>query len=445
MQSRFVDFIRDNNLASGSDKLLLGVSGGIDSMVMLSLFRKAGFSVAVAHCNFSLRGDESDGDERLVIQECEVNGIELHRVKFETESYAEEHKLSIQVAARNLRYDWFNKLCSEFGYTRIAIAHNRDDVAETLVLNLTRGTGLKGLSGIKVINGKVIRPLLFASRDEITRYAVQNAVSFRNDSSNASVKYARNRIRHNVLPELERLNPSVKKSIVETAKHVNEAWNLVEDYLLNLNKIVVKQDGDRVLFDIQRLLNEKYSKLFLFEELGIYGFSYETLEQVVSSIQGQSGKVFYSATHQLLRDRDFFILTKRREIDQSIVLIDKDCKSMDYPINLRFDLFDNSDSFAIQRDSSVAAIDFDKLNFPLQIRPWRSGDRFRPLGMDKLKKVSDFLIDQKISLVEKENTFVLESGNDIVWIVGKRIDDRYKVCPQTKRIWQLSLCNYKDI
>ncbi|RPH33477.1 MAG: tRNA lysidine(34) synthetase TilS [Bacteroidales bacterium] len=441
MQSNFVDFIRSNNLVSASDEILLGVSGGVDSMVMLTLFRKAGFKVSVAHCNFSLRSDESDGDEQLVAYECEINGINLHRIKFETESYAEEHKLSIQVAARNLRYDFFNRLCVDFGYTKIAIAHNRDDVAETVIFNLTRGTGLKGLSGIKMINGKVIRPLLFASRDDITRYAVQNAVSYRDDSSNLSTKYARNRIRHNVLPELEQLNPSAKKAIAETANHVHESWSLVEDYLSNLKAKLVKQENNRILFDIQGLSNEKYSKLFLFEELGAYGFSYDTLEQVVASIHGQSGKIFYSSSHQLLRDREFIILTERKETDHSIVQIDKDCKSMNYPINLRFDLFENSDSFAIQRDSSIAALDFDKLTFPLKLRPWQPGDRFMPFGMDKFKKVSDFLIDQKISLVEKDQIYVLTSKDEIVWVVGKRIDDKFKVTPETKSIWQSTFNN----
>ncbi len=432
MQSRFIDFIRDNNLASANDKILLGVSSGIDSMVMVNLFRKSGFNISVAHCNFSLRGEESDGDEKLVEHECEINGIKLHRIRFETEGFAKEHKLSVQVAARNLRYNWFNKLCDEFGYTKIAIAHNRDDVAETLILNLSRGTGLKGLSGIKVVNGNVIRPLLFASRDEITRYAIENDVSFHNDSSNASVKYARNRIRHKVIPELEQLNPSAKKSIAETAKHVNEAWNLVDDYLINLKDKLVKHDNNRTLFEIHGLSNEKYSKLFLFEELSSFGFSYETLEQVLSSIEGQPGKVFYSSTHQLLRDRDFFILTEKKDCVQPIVQINYDCTSIEFPIRLSMKINDNSDSFKIPTDRNIAVLAADKLTFPLTLRPWQPGDRFMPFGMNNFKKVSDFLIDQKISLLEKDSVFVLESNNEIIWIVGYRIDNRFRITKESK-------------
>jgi len=437
IQSKFVDFIRSNYLVSANDRVLLGVSGGIDSMVMLTLFRRAGFNVSVAHCNFSLRGEESDGDQHLVEHECEINGIKLHRIKFETESYATEHKLSIQVAARNLRYAWFNELCNEFGYTKIAIAHNLDDVAETVILNLTRGTGLKGLSGIKVLNGNVIRPLLFASRAEIIRYAIGYSVSFREDSSNASVKYARNRIRHNVLPELEKLNPSAKRSINETAKHVHEAWNLVEDYLISLKERLVKHEGKRILISIQGLIGEKYSKFFLFEELIPFGFTYETIEQVVSSIHGQPGKMFYSTSHQLLRDRDFLILTEKRDPDHSIVLIDKDCTSIDYPIKLRLSSIEKSESFEIPHDNSIAVLDYDKLLFPLKLRPWQPGDKFMPFGMDKFKKVSDFLIDQKVSLLEKESVFVLESGDNIVWIIGYRIDNRFRINSQTKQNWMV--------
>jgi tRNA(Ile)-lysidine synthase len=404
-------------------------------MVMLNLFRKTGFNVSAAHCNFSLRGEESDGDQRLVEHECEVNGIKLHRIRFETESYAAEHKQSIQVAARNLRYAWFNELCDEFGYAKIAIAHNRDDVVETVILNLTRGTGLKGLSGIKAKIGKVIRPLLFAGREEIIRYAVQHSVLFREDSSNASVKYARNRIRHNVLPELEKLNPSAKVSIAETAKHIHEAWSLVEDYLKSLEEKLVKREGDRVFISIQGLIEEKYCQLFLFEELVPFGFSPEVISQVLASVHSQPGKVFYSSSHQLLRDRAFFILSPREEVDQSIVFIEKDCPSIDHPIKLRFSLKEKSESFEIPRDNSIAVLDFDKLAFPLKLRPWQPGDKFMPFGMDNFKKVSDFLIDQKISLLEKERVFVLESSSSIVWIIGYRLDNRFSINSQTKQNW----------
>lgn len=439
MQSRFIDFIRSNNLISSDDKVLLGVSGGIDSMVMLNLFYKAGLNFSVAHCNFSLRGDESNGDEQLVVRTCNEKKIKLHQIKFETEKFAIDNKLSIQVAARNLRYDWFNSLCDEHGYNKIAIAHNRDDVAETVLLNLTRGTGLKGLTGIKIVNGRVIRPLLDFSRNEIITYAKDYQISFREDSSNSSVKYGRNRIRHNVLPELEKLNPSVKRSIAETASHVNEAWNLIEDYLLNIKKEVVSFEKDKVLYSLQALLHEKYSKLFLFEELTQYGFSYDTVEQISQSFQGQSGKVFYSATHQLLHDRDYLVLTKRKEVEKVIVKIDEGCVSIDSPINLKFHLIKLTELFDISRNPEIATLDFDKLKFPLELRLWNSGDKFMPFGMEQFKKVSDFLIDLKVSLVDKEKVYVLTSNYEIIWVVGMRIDNRFRITENTKRLMIISV------
>jgi len=437
MQSRFVDFVQANNLIHSNDKVLLGVSGGIDSMLMLHLFYKAGFNFSVAHCNFSLRGEESDGDEQLVVRVCEEKGIKLHQIRFETEKFAIDNKLSIQVAARNLRYNWFNSLCDELGYNKIAIAHNRDDVTETVILNLTRGTGLKGLSGIKMVNGRVIRPLLDFSRNEIITYAKEHQIAFREDSSNSSVKYARNRIRHNVLPELEKINPSVKRSIAETARHVNEAWNLVEDYLLKLKKEIVTFDNDKVLYNLQALLREKYSKFFLLEELSQYGFSHDTVEQVSQSFQGQSGKVFYSSTHQLLHDREFLVLTERKEVEKLIVRIDEDCELIDSPVNLKFHLINKTQFFDIPRNSEIASLDFDKLTFPLKLRLWNSGDKFMPFGMQQFKKVSDFLIDLKVSLVDKEKVYVLTSNNEIVWVVGMRIDNRFKVDDSTTKIYKI--------
>ena len=435
MQSRFIDFIRKNHLASENDNILLGVSGGIDSMVMLSLFHKSGFNFAVAHCNFSLRGEESDGDEELVVYECLEKEHKLHKTRFDTQKYAIENKLSIQVAARNLRYDWFKNLAKDYGYTKIAIAHNRDDVTETVLINLTRGTGIKGLCGIKAVHGNIIRPLLFASRDEIVRYAALNDVKYRNDSSNSTVKYARNRIRHNVIPELEVINPSAKASIALSAQHIQEGWNLVESYLLKLREILVKDEVDVKYISIEGLKKEPYHKLFLLEELNSYGFTPETIEQVADSINRQPGKVFFSHSHKIVRDREFLILSKITNQDETLINISADTQLVEYPLRITFSQIENSTTFQIPKDPRIAAIDLDKIQFPVTIRHWQPGDKFVPIGMNGYKKVSDFLIDQKYSLNDKEKVLVMESGNDIIWIVGVRIDDRYKITDQTKRIW----------
>lgn len=437
MQSRFVDFVRSNNLIHSDDRVILGVSGGIDSMVMLHLFYKTGFNFSVAHCNFSLRGEESDGDEALVTKICHEKSIDLHCIRFETEKYAEENKVSIQVAARELRYGWFNKLCNEEGFNKIAIAHNRDDVAETVILNLIRGSGLKGLSGIKLVNGKVIRPLLEFSRDEIVNYAKDNSISFREDSSNSSVKYSRNRIRHNILPELEKINPSVKKSIAQAAVHVNESLNLVEDYLASIRNSIVVDESYYSKYSIPKLLNEKHCKLFLFEELVPFGFSYDSIEQALHSIKGQSGKKIYSSTHQLVRDREYLILSKLNEHENQVVLINKDFDQIEFPFPLIFEAIGYFGNIEIPKDPHIAVFDYNKLTFPLELRVWHPGDRFMPFGMSNFKKVSDFLIDQKISIVEKERVHVITSNGEIIWVVGLRIDNRFKIDKGTQKIYRI--------
>jgi len=433
MQDRFVDFVKKNTLFTENDSILLGVSGGIDSMTMLHLFLKSGFRFAVAHCNFSLRGEESDGDQLLVEHTCEEFGIKLHLVHFETQQFAIENKLSIQVAARELRYKWFNKLCDEFGYSKIAIAHNRDDIAETVILNLTRGTGLKGLTGIKAVNGRIIRPLLFAGRDEIARFAALNCISYREDSSNKSTKYVRNRIRHNVLTELEKINPSAKKSITETALHLQETWALVESYLFKLKEALVIEKNGTTHISINGLKEEPHRKLFLIEELVPLGFSHEIIDNIIESFNHQPGKIFYSSTHQLLRDRDYLIVSERKENEPVSIKIESGCKVIDCPVSLSFRIIEYDSSFEIPQNRGVAVLDYDKLKFPLTIRPWQPGDRFVPFGMDNYKKVSDFLIDQKVSLVDKDNVYVLVSGDDIIWIIGYRIDNRYRIIKDSKK------------
>jgi tRNA(Ile)-lysidine synthase len=435
MQSQFVDYIRHHNLATDQDRILLGVSGGIDSMAMLHLFMRSGFSIAVAHCNFGLRGEESDGDEMLVKRTCLLNGMNCHSVRFDTLEFARENKLSIQVAARQLRYEYFDKLCEEHKYTRVAIAHNLDDVAETMLINLTRGTGIKGLTGIKPQNGKIIRPLLFAKRSEIEKYATEHGIAYRTDSSNLSVKYKRNFIRHKILPELESLNPSAKESIASTARHMQEAWSFIEGNLKAIRARVLLERNDEILFSINELRATVGGKLLLMEELTGYGFSPRTIDQVYALIDAQPGAHISSNTHAVTRDREYLILSPLRLNPEEAISIGCSCQRIEHPVSLQFEQLPNEPSFAIPRDKDTAALDFDMLQFPLTLRAWQDGDRFVPFGMDKLKKISDFLIDEKIPLTEKKRVKVLLSGNNIIWVVGIRIDNRYRITNKTTRIW----------
>lgn len=439
MQDRFVNFICDNNLISPQDSILLGVSGGIDSMVMLYLFQKAGFKIAVAHCNFGLRGDESNADEQFVKHYCLINGLACHSIRFDTKGYASENKLSTQVAARELRYAYFEEVCSEHKYNRIAIAHNLNDVAETVLLNLTRGTGVKGLAGIKALNGSVIRPLLFATRVEIEAFAGRHNINFREDSTNSKVKYKRNFIRHRIIPELRTLNPSVDRTIADTANHLQEALWLVEEQLERIRRSVVSLRNGDVLFSIESLKKERASRFFLVEELNPFGFSPSMASAVVNLLDAEPGKQMESASHIIYRDRDFLILTPVKVKDVDTALIDANTTVISKPIKLNVEKLSNDEHLNVNRDPDVALLDTDKLTFPLTLRPWQPGDKFIPFGMTGFKKISDFLIDIKVPKHIKNNIYVLVSGSDIVWVVGYRIDNRYRIGEMTQCLLKLTL------
>lgn len=436
MLSNFLQYTKENLLFSQSDKLLLAVSGGIDSMVMLHLFRLANISFSVAHCNFSLRGDESNGDQAFVEQQCAQYSIPLHAKVFNTNAFAKENKLSIQVAARELRYGWFTELCAEHGYTKVAIAHNNDDVAETVLINLTRGTGLKGLTGIKAVNGKYIRPILFASRNEIKDFAKANSFGFREDSTNATVKYARNRIRHNVLPELSIISGTAKKSIYNTTLHLQEAWQIVDSEMQRIKQRVVSEVGLTRTYSIPLLKEEAFGNFFLREDLNQLGFSAAIANQIADNLNAQSGKVFRIKNYQLVKDRDLLVVSPIISINPEEVFIDEQTHHITSPIELTLER-KNVANETIDKSPMVAMLDAAKLSFPLTLRPWQKGDKFSPLGMKGFKKVSDYLIDKKIPLHEKECIMVLCSNNDIVWLVGHRIDNRFKISPTTETILKI--------
>lgn len=439
MQDRFINFIRENNLTTPNDSILLGVSGGIDSMAMLHLFQKSGFNIAVAHCNFGLRGDESDGDEQFVKYYCLMNGIVCHSIKFDTNEYASENKLSIQVAARELRYDYFEEICKEHKYTKVAIAHNLNDTVETVLLNLSRGTGIKGVAGIKVMNGNIIRPLLFATRSEIEAFTIKHYIKFREDSSNSTTKYKRNFIRHKIIPELRYLNPSVDRAIADTANHLQEAVWLVEEQLDRIRQAVVSRKGADILFSTEALKKERSARFFLVEELNQFGFSPSMASAVVELLNSVSGRRVESSSHTLYKDREFLILTPKKAKDDDVVQIDADTKSISSPINLKVEVINDTSSIVIEKDPDIALIDYAKLKFPLTLRVWQPGDKFIPFGMMGFKKISDFLVDIKVPMHEKNNVYVLVSGDEIVWVVGYRIDNRFKIDEKSSSVLKIKI------
>ncbi len=432
------NFINEQNLFSKNDKILLTVSGGVDSVVMLDIFNKLNLNFAVAHCNFKLRGKESDKDQHFVKELADKYKSHFFTIDFETSKYATDKGISTQMAARDLRYYWFEKIRSENDFDFIAVAHNKNDVAETILLNLVRGTGLKGLTGIAPKNNKIIRPLLFASRDDIVNYQTQNNIQFREDSSNSKTKYKRNKIRHNVIPILQELNPAFFDTMLQNAKRFTEIYDIYKKTVNNKKTEIITQRSNHILLNINALKKTNSPKTFLFEYLKPYNFSDTQLNDILLSINSESGKIFLSDTHKIIKDRDFLILSELTENTQKDYFICKTDKNITEPVNLKIDIINIDKNYKLSNDRNIADFDIDVLNFPLKLRKWQKGDYFMPLGMKRAKKVSDFFIDEKISIPEKENIWILESKGEIVWLVGKRIDDRFKVTNQTKQVLRLT-------
>ncbi len=439
MFERFTGFIREGSLFGRGDRLLLGVSGGVDSMVMLHLMANNGYDIVAAHCNFLLRGAESDEDQDFVARECKKIDIPVYTCSFNTKEYAMEKGISLQMAARELRYNWFYSLLAELGCSLIAIAHNKNDITETFLINLLRGTGLRGLTGIKARSGKIVRPLLFAGRPEILEYATLNKIPFREDSSNMDIKYKRNRIRHIIIPELEKISPGFVGTIYETAERLKETDEIVSEALeQRFNNLFSRENGEYKV-KVSSLLELDPLPAYLYEFLRRWGFSRETTDNIVSALQGPPGKLFYSNTHRLIRDREYLIITPIQQVQITRYYIDEDSTRLNEPLNLRISKHIYHKGFSIPSEPSIACLDLDMLHFPLILRKWQNGDYFQPLGMGGLKKLSDFFIDNKFSIADKERTWILASGNRIVWITGHRIDDRFKITDRTKEVLMIEI------
>src|SRR6056297_162100 len=435
----FQKYITSHNLCLKDDTILLGVSGGIDSIVMMHLFRLSGYKMVLAHCNFQLRGDESDHDENFVMALAENYQIPIHNVHFNTREVAKKEGISIQMAARDLRYEWFDELRQKHSYNYIAIAHNKNDLIETFLINLTRGTGIKGLTGIKEKSGTIIRPLLFASRKNIEDFCHSNNFEYREDSSNKPTKYSRNLIRHEIIPAFESINPSFIDTMTQ---NINTLKNTEKIYYHTLQKTLTEiadEQDKKTYFAIDKIEKLEPVETYMFEFLNPYGFSISQINDIIASLDGISGKQFFSPTHRLIKDRDNLILEEISLVQSKPFFIEETTGQIEYPIPLILDKSDKTEEFQINTQKNIAQLDYDKLEFPLTLRKWNKGDYFMPLGMQNLKKVSDFFIDQKVPIPEKEKVWIIESGNKIAWIVGLRIDERFKITEETTRIFQLKI------
>ena len=414
-------------------KFLLAVSGGADSSVMAWLFHHCGLSFAIAHCNFHLRGEESDKDMSLVREMAKRYGVRYFEQEFDTLSYQKQHGLSLEMAARELRYTWFNRISEGFDF--VVTAHNANDNAETFLLNMTRGTGLKGLTGIPEMNGKLLRPLLPFSSAEIRRFAAEKCIDYRNDATNFSEAFQRNKIRLSVMPKLEELNPDLISVFSRNIDLLKRQHHFYQRQMESVRSTMVSKENDILRISIEKLRECEDPALVLYEILKEYGFNASSVEQILDSLDKSSGKLFYSSCYQLLKDRKYLIINPIESVlakEKSVGKIE-DLETLGFTVE-EYELGEWPD---FEPNPEILYVDARKLEIPLTLRHWREGDRFHPFGMKGAKKLSDFFIDQKINLIEKKNIPVLCSGEKIVWLVGLRGDDRFKMDYQTKKYYKI--------
>lgn len=431
MFEQFQNHINTNFPFLKKEKFLLAVSGGIDSMVLINLCHQLQLDFAVAHCNFQLRGTESDDDENYVKSYTEKLQIPIYTQKFNTEALSKQQKLSIQVTARNLRYEWFYSLLSNHNFDYILTAHHLDDSLETFLINFTRGSGIDGLTGIPERNDKIIRPLLPFSRSEIETFAKQINIQWREDSSNASDKYLRNKLRHELVPILKDLNPSLLATFQNTISSLQQSQSLVNDASQMVYKEVVSEE-DTIKIDIAKLLNYPNYKAYLYQWLQSYGFT--SWIDIYDLLKAQSGKQVFSDKYIVLKDRNHLIVfPKQKENEDATFWINKEDKDVKIPLKISFC---NVDDISVVSTNTIF-VDEDKLQFPLTIRRWQQGEVFYPYGMNGKKKLSKFFKDEKYSLLDKSNAWLLCSDNKIVWVINKRQDSRFVKDNDTKKILQI--------
>lgn len=442
MVDEFLTFLNQNQLFNKQNRLLVAVSGGVDSIVLMHLLYRLDFSFGVAHCNFGLRGDQSDGDEQFVRQLADKMGVEVYVKHFDTTNYAEAQKISTQMAARDLRYTWFEELMKTHVYDFLVTAHHKNDVIETVIFNLSKGTGIEGLHGILPKNGHIVRPLLFAEKENIKAYAEAYEIKWREDVSNASNKYARNLIRNQVIPLLKKVNPSVEDGINRTVGKVSLVERAFFDDLETLKQKLTSERDGMLYIQWRKLQEDQNAFVKLFYMLKPYGFHFDHVRQLFDNLENntESGKKLFSSTYTLFTDRDRLIITPTETVEEEEEKLIQEIE----PIvsfqtqSLSMNLLKKED-YQLERQASIAVLDADKVKFPLILRRWKAGDKFKPLGLKGSKKVSDFLKDEKLPSPFKPKVLVLESEGKIIWVVGQRVDDRFKMTEKTQKILRVEL------
>jgi tRNA(Ile)-lysidine synthase len=440
---RFRDVIQQHDLFHPKDKLLLAVSGGVDSVVLCELCKQAGYDFSMAHCNFRLREKESERDKEFVMALAKNYEVEFFLKEFDTEKYAEENKLSIQEAARKLRYDWFNDLLStkDHGLSTLLTAHHADDNIETLLMNFCRGTGLNGLTGIPMkTSSKVCRPLLSFWKEELIEFAKQHKLEFVEDSSNLSSKYARNLFRNELIPLITKVYPQAKQNLFDNINRFKGIKDLYHFSVGALKKKLLKAKGNEIHIPIKQLMAYG-NRAVIFEIISDFGFFEQHIDEVIRLAESENGKYIQSpvTAARIIKFRNWLIISNDQPSASDTIVIEENAKNVQCSMfHVQFAIFETSNA-RLPTSGLIASLDSDLVRFPLILRKWKQGDYFYPLGMKKKKKVARFFIDQKLSKTEKEKAWVLEMNKKIIWVVGMRIDDRFKITGKTKRILQVSL------
>ncbi len=435
MLAEFKKHIHENLPFLTKSKMLLAISGGMDSVVLAHLLKTLNYDFALAHCNFKLRSEASDKDEKFVIQLAKLLNVVCYTIPFDTKTYSNTQKISIQMAARNLRYNWFNELIEKYNYQHILTAHHTNDNLETVLINLTRGATLEKLIGIPEINDKIVRPLLPFTRNQIEQFTIDNQIFWREDQSNQSTKYFRNKIRHQVIPILKEFNSNVLTTFNTHNQFLKATHKVLQNHLKTVTLQLLKEDEKQLKIDIKKLQNLQEPSVYLHYILKNYGFT--DWETVTNLLSAQSGKMVSSKTHRLLKDRGFLILEKNELLLQSLsVSIKKGISEIKKPIHLTITDVKTTD-FSLKNTIFVAE---NTLKYPLNLRKKEKGDVFYPLGMKGKKKISKYFKDEKLSLSEKENTWLLcDADNKVIWIVNKRADNRFKINKTTQKIIKITL------
>lgn len=433
MIEEFRKYIADNNLFTADEKVLLGVSGGIDSMVMVHLFLRCGYEFGIAHCNFSLRGEESDEDEVFTGMFAEQHAIPFYANRFDTASFSSARGISIQMAARELRYTWFEEIRKNNGYSLIALAHNLNDNIETFIINLTRGTGIAGFAGIRPRSDRLVRPLLFATRNDIKEYCDKYEIKYREDSSNADTKYVRNRIRHLVVPVLKEINPSFEHTIEETIARSAEISEIYTRHIASIRKGILEETPQGLSVRISDITRLSPLNTMVFELFREFGLTRPMIPEFIKLTSGRSGSRLLTASHRFIRNRDEILISSILPVAETNILFGSAEEFSQSGIPALFSVEKCGEGFVLPEDKYSTCVSLDKLRFPVTIRNWRPGDLFYPLGMNKKKKLSDFFIDNKYSLPEKEAALIMESEGKIACILGIRTDNRFRITKSTRK------------